>query len=139
MKNLNQEVIGYLAGFIDGEGSLMINKREHIGYKGKRYESYSAYVDIGNTNREVLEWIKDVVGVTSNVYENPQKGNRKTAYRLRVCYKQAYSMIQTIMPWLIIKKKQSEVFLKYLSATIEEKEILHKEMAMLNQRGIYKV
>ena len=102
MENLNDCEIGYLAGFIDGEGSFIINKRVHQGYKGKNYMGYSAYIDLGSTNKYVLEWIKNLISVSSNIYENKQKGNRKTAYRLRISYKQAKKLTEKITPHLII-------------------------------------
>ena len=135
--NLTNKEIGYLAGFVDGEGSFIVNKREHIGYKGIRYVGYSYYLDIGNTNKQVLEWIKEKVGVSSAIYENPQKGNRKTAYRLRICYKQAKPLTKVIMDCLIIKRRNAEVFL--LCDENPDKEALFNEMKMLNFRGIAKV
>lgn len=140
--NITEIERGYLAGFIDGEGSLLINKREHINtYKNTRYLSYSIYIDIGNTNKEVLEWIRSLLGITSKIYENKCKGNRKLAYRLRISYRQAKPLIEILFDNLIIKKKQAEVFLKWppnkMRGFGEEKEKLFQEMKILNKRGIF--
>lgn len=135
MNILTEFELGYLAGFIDGEGSLIINKREHIGYEGKRYVGYSAYIDIGNVNKECLEWIKSKLEITSNIYENQCKGNRKKAYRIRIGYKQAKPLIEKLQSKLIVKKNIAEIFLKY--DYTEDKDTLWKVAKQLNKRGIF--
>ncbi|HLE55268.1 MAG TPA: LAGLIDADG family homing endonuclease [Thermoplasmata archaeon] len=50
---------GYLAGFMDGEGSLMIAKYAGRGLRGYHYR---ARISIANTNRLVLEEIRRVYG-----------------------------------------------------------------------------
>ena len=133
--NLSEFELGYLAGFIDGEGSLIINKREKIGYKGKKYIGYSAYIDLGNTNKECLEYVKNILGVTSGIYTNQMKGNRKIAYRLRIGYKQAKPLIEQLKDKLIIKKEIAKIFLDY--DLVEDKEILWQIAKQLNKRGIF--
>lgn len=132
----------YLAGFIDGEGSLIINKRLH-SLKEKVWIGYSVYLDIGNTNKEVLEWIKKITQTTSELYENPQKGNRKMAYRLRICGKQAQRIIKELYPYLIVKKKQANIFLDFplnhKRLKREIRENLFQQMRKLNYRGILNV
>jgi hypothetical protein len=131
----------YLAGFIDGEGSFIINKREHQQKSdGSVYIGYSAYVDIGNTNKKVLNWIKNKTGATSKIYMNQMGGNRKIAYRLRISCKQAHDLIREIRRFLIIKKECAQVFSKYpLSKRKRDtsmREILFQKMKRLNHRGL---
>ena len=133
--HLTEFELGYLAGFIDGEGALLINKREHIGHKGKRYVGYSAYIDIGNTNKECLEWIKSKLNITSSIYENQCSGNRKKAYRLRISYKQAKPLVEKLVERLIVKKNIANVFLDYEKA--DNKELLWESAKLLNKRGIF--
>jgi hypothetical protein len=135
MIKLTDFELGYLAGFIDGEGALIINKREHIGYKGIRYVGYSAYIDLGNTNKECLEYIKNLLNVTSGIYTNQCKGNRKVAYRLRIGYKQAKPLIEQLQDRLIIKKNIAKVFLEYDQT--DDKESLWQSAKQLNKRGIF--
>lgn len=134
---------GYLAGFIDGEGALIISRREHINYgksKESRYIGYSIYIDIGNTNREVLEWIKSKVNFNCKIYENQQSGNRKLAYRIRISFYAARPLIEDIKDLLIIKKKQAEIFLKWpynkKKSDTDLREELFQQMKILNKRGI---
>ena len=45
--------IAYLAGLIDGDGTISINKDRR---------SHKPVVSIANTNREVLEWCRNLIG-----------------------------------------------------------------------------
>lgn len=52
--------VEYLAGFIDGEGSLSLSRIP----RGQSYLEYCARVTISNTNRAILREIKEVWGGT---------------------------------------------------------------------------
>jgi len=47
-----------LAAFIDGEGAVGIEKQRCIG---KEREGYSPFVEIGNTNIKLKEWLESVI------------------------------------------------------------------------------
>mgnify|MGYP003420302320 CR=1 FL=1 len=132
--NLSDLEKGYLAGFIDGEGSLIINKRNHVGHKGKRYTGYSAYIDIGNTNLEVLEWIKQRVNLKAKIYKNQGKGNRKLAYRIRIGWRLSCELIKTLQPLLVVKREIANVFLEYENNP--DKENVWQRAKLLNKRGL---
>lgn len=135
MKKLSDFELGYLCGFIDGEGALLINKREHICHcNGRRYMSYSCYLDLCNTNRDSLVWIKNLLDVTSEIYENNQPGNRKPVYRLRICYRQAKPLVELLKDRFIVKKKIAAIFLRY--GTEKDKSALFEEAKIVNHRGL---
>ena len=131
--------LSYLAGFIDGEGSFIICKRLHTNEFGT-WKGYSLFIDIGNTNLEVLQWIKNKTGNTSEIYINPQKGNRKQMYRMRINAKLSKKLAEELLPYLIVKREQADVFLKFpfdkkrLNSVLKEQ--LFQEMKKLNFRGI---
>lgn len=131
---LTEYEIGYIAGFIDGEGCLAISKREHTSYQGKRYIGYSAHVELVNTNRECLEWIREKIQANPKIYEHKLKGNRKLAYRLRIGYKEAKPLIEKLADRLIVKRNIAKVFLEYGST--EDKESVWLKARELNKRGI---
>lgn len=140
MEKLNKHEIGYLAGFVDGEGSLIINKREHRRkHDNGEYQwiGYTAYIDIGNTNKEVLNWINKKTCNTSKIYLSKGKGNRKDAFRIRIGLKLSVVLLKLMAKWLIIKKEQSEVFLEFAKHPRNNKirEHLFQKMKKLNHRG----
>ncbi len=104
----------YIAGIIDGEGSIMlqrIHKNEHP----------SPCVSITSTTLELLEWIKDTVRkgrVLSKKNYNIEKHKDCYSYVLR--RNDAISLLNDIYPYLIIntKKKRAELIIsKYKSVT----------------------
>ncbi len=137
MENISKIDLAYLAGFVDGEGCLAINKRKHKNKFGE-WIGYSAYLDLTNVNKEVMDFIKAKFKISSKVYENQQKGNRKMAYRLRLNKKESGAIISLIQEFLIVKRNQAIVFLDFCKNSRDEirRELLWSEMKKLNHRGL---
>ena len=137
INNISKYDLAYLAGFIDGEGCLAINKRKHKNKFGE-WTGYSAYLDLANVNLEVMEFIKNKFCISSKIYENQGKGNRKMAYRLRMNKEEAQKIISMIQEFLIVKKNQAKIFLDFCedSKNVEKREILWEQMKKLNHRGL---
>ncbi|WP_099346994.1 LAGLIDADG family homing endonuclease [Clostridium tertium] len=104
----------YIAGIIDGEGSIMlqrIHKNEHP----------SPCVSITSTTLELLEWVKNTVGkgrIISKKNYNIEKHKDCYSYVLR--RNNAIQLLNDIYPYLIIntKKKRAELIIStYKSIT----------------------
>jgi len=92
----------YLAGFIDGEGSLMIAR-----WKSPRYTRvyYKPRVSISNTNREVLEEIQQIYGgILAN--QPPRKAAWRFAYQLIWTDGMVGPLLSVIRPYLVTKRIQ---------------------------------
>ena len=106
----------YVAGFIDGEGSIII--------KPPRVRMY-----ISNTNKEVLEDIKKFVNCGS-VFEVKRKlrGNWKKQYGWTVCFHQdVLRILKNLKDKLIIKQKLCEKAIFYIENKRWQKYYLSKE------------
>ena len=94
----------YLAGFLDGEGSIII--------RPPRVRLY-----ISNTNREVLDEIKELVKCGS-VYEvNMENKNKKwkKQYGWTICFHQdVLRILKNLRKRLIIKKELCEKAIAYI-------------------------
>jgi hypothetical protein len=132
----------YIAGFIDGEGTITIHK-----YSGK----YLPRVMVSSTNKEILFWIKEKVG-KGFISERKWKNKKwKTGYvwildgNLTV-----KNFISQIFQFLKIKRLQATLALgvptkisgHYLKCKKENKKViylqdlLHREIKRLNERGV---
>lgn len=100
---LSVEVAAYLAGLIDGEGSIMLIER-------KRGES-GAYlrVTIANTCLGVLEWAKQKTGIGMSFTQRVESRTHKASYSWRCHGDGAHSLLKQIRPYLIIKAEQADL------------------------------
>ncbi|MBB6214547.1 hypothetical protein HNQ80_000630 [Anaerosolibacter carboniphilus] len=90
----------YIAGIIDGEGSIMLTKFHKNQFP-------SPCITIASTSLELLEWIKN----TSKVGHVKSKKNynpncHKDSYTYLVKYNDAISLLEQIEPFLIIPQKR---------------------------------
>ena len=110
---MKPEELAYIAGFIDGEGSFLINRRIHRS-KDRKMEwlGYSAYIDLSNNNKAVMDWIEERLNSSSAVYCQHQNG-RKVGYRMRISGRLSMRLTQQLLPYLIVKQEAARIFLKF--------------------------
>jgi hypothetical protein len=99
--------ISYLAGIIDGEGSIYIQQR---AIKPSGYISYFPRFQIVNTDRQLMEWIHNKFG--GLIYDKPRiKHNPK--WRMQIEWFTTRSLMDKllplIIPYLIIKKPHAMI------------------------------
>lgn len=104
----------YIAGIIDGEGSIMLQKIHSNEFP-------SPCVSIASTTLELLEFIKVKVGKGSIIKKkNYNQSLHKNCYSYILRRNDAINFIKEIYPFLIIesKKKRAKLILdKYKSLT----------------------
>ena len=100
---------GYIAGMLDGEGSILIIKRKNE----RQHRNPEIYIQIVNTNQDVIFWIEQKLGGTSQVTrQNSQKGYLPLYSWHLSGFIPCYCLLQVLSPFLIIKKpKAQEVLL----------------------------
>lgn len=136
--------IAYFAGIIDGEGTILIAKQTW-----KEKTSYFPRMDVSNSDRRIIEWIQSEFGGTIQKYQRQIHRRHKPVYRVSFHSSIAESVVRLILPFLIIKREQAEVFLAFrqrmndkhpmhpLSADERAtREQLYWAMKKLNKRGI---
>lgn len=112
------EHLCYFAGLLDGEGCIRIGKTKSQNSK-HRYD-YRAYIQIGMTDENPLIW------VTKNIGGSYSEGKAKTV-KSKICYNwvmnpiEAADILTQILPYLIVKKKQAKLFIKYATVTCSGK------------------
>lgn len=137
----------YVAGIIDGEGYLGIQKQHRSTYQdGIKYE---ACIKIGMTNKDLIVWFKNSFG--GNIHHRKFKDNCKDAYTWTIrCNKRIIPFLDKVIPYLRIKKRQAEILRKFFKTYYDgnkdghtlkgnvklERENLYKQIRVLNQRGI---
>lgn len=110
MDNIQRTIRGkknelvYLAGIIDGEGTISITKTN--AYKNKDWSPvYNLKVSCINKNYDVISMLKKNFGGWI--------GNDKICWRWSVTCLKALKTIKMLIPFLIIKNKQAQLGLEY--------------------------
>ena len=133
--------LDYLAGFIDGEGTVGLSKRKN---------SYIPYVSISNTNAEVIKQINlELNGINSTtVIRKAMKANHKDALGLTVRWQHAIKLCVLLKDKLIIKHNQANIIVneypkctprngRYNETNKKAKQVIVNKLHLLNSRGNY--
>jgi len=143
MKKLTDFQRGYIAGLIDGEGSICLYP--YLG-KGRKLNRVEATIQIGNTNKNALEKVKEFTGIGHVYLHNAwKKKNYKPCYTYTINNRiEILQFLLQIKDSLIIKKPQAEVMLEFLRTHrrgehMSKKDLeLIEKMKKLNLRGLLK-
>jgi len=142
--------VKYLAGFIDAEGCLMIAKVNPLDCRNPLYR---ARLCVGNTNRRILEDTQKAYGgILTN--HPAQKVAWKDAYQLVWTDRRVESVLNSVRPFLRIKKRHAKILLEFIShkkktrqghvgktfaslprAVVAYREALYQRIRILNAKG----
>ena len=98
----------YLAGIIDGEGSIGIQ----VSSRRSPTESprYFAYLMVSQSDKEFLERLQKkwgVGGVYGHQNASPRNSLSRTSYKWGMQSKQAAFVLEAVLPYLVMKKPQA--------------------------------
>ena len=110
LPTLLPEVLSYVAGIIDGEGSIVIQRKKKETKNGRiRFR-----IEIYNSNKEMLDWIAKKFRDGKVKEKNPLHisrrgyGTKAQMYFWIVNKQEAvYKILVAILPYLIIKKSKA--------------------------------
>ena len=125
----------YLAGLIDGEGSIMLQIR-----KGK---VISTILSITNTDMDMLNWVKNTTGVGNINKQYDETEKRSASWFWRANGGAGEDILKQIFPFLITKKVQANLAIETqerlrnpaLKADRLWQEEYRLKMKDLNKRG----
>lgn len=158
--HLDETEKAYIAGFMDGEGSISLGKDYPRVNGHKTKIQYNLVVSMCNTNKEIVEWFKQELGGSITIRKWTKGKNHKQAYQWNLKSNQAIDFLKEILSYLKIKKQQAELAIEFQKHkreivnqklwiksqikgghTLSDKELQYREdiwlkMRELNQRGI---
>lgn len=103
-----KEILAFIAGVFEGEGSISISS---LGGKSwNKRTDYSLKVRISNTDRNLLDWIVDNYG--GKIYKSTTVNN-KIVWAWSVHTQKAENFLNTMMPYLICKKERAKIALEF--------------------------
>lgn len=129
-------IISYIAGFMDGEGSIGIYRKKNNS-DSKYY--YRLGITIGNSDYEVLKWICDNLGIGKIYLKKKYEERFKNQYHWQVAGKEAEQFLQLIYPFLHIKKEECEIALEFRKLTSIKIKKISKENYMKREELAFKL
>jgi hypothetical protein len=106
-------IAAYLAGFLDGDGSISINR----GGSGR------IEVRLDNTDKPTLEWIARQLPRPWPIQERgASKPHHKPMYNLTLWTWHAVQFLEAVLPYLIIKRQEADEALGYQNTVMSWKE-----------------
>lgn len=94
----------YIAGFFDGEGSVLLYNRP---------TNITLRVSFANTKRAILDWIRDTIGAGHIVTASRNNDKHATSYLLIVSSQSAASLLEQIAPYIHLKNEQAQLGIEF--------------------------
>jgi len=141
----------YMAGIIDGEGCVYVNRRKPTGRRVT--PGYSVKVTVTTTDKCLVDWMIEKAGLRSVFHSKNLPGNRRQKWSCTWNSHHADKLLRQLRKFLVIKTKQADIGIKLckhlrgsknraggigksvLSKDVEFREKLKQEIAVLNKRG----
>lgn len=147
----DKAMYGYVAGVVDGEGTITICRSEYVAHKKhvakdgteKVYDSptvgFHVKVSVKNMDLRLMKWLQQRFG--GEYYEG--KSVNETWKNPFVWHHKAESkqeFLLAILPYLIVKREQAKTALEFLRIPSQERcpekrQGLYEKIVALNQRG----
>jgi hypothetical protein len=134
---VTEEEKAYLAGLIDGEGTVTLVRHHRGQYPQPR-------LAIANNSRMLLEWVKDRLGFGVIVSRSRRKESHHYSFVWQTqCAGPVLRTLRQVEPFLILKKRHARLLLdeykgctprngKYTPEMLETKKELVEEIRRLN-------
>lgn len=122
MKQYTLTQIAYLAGIIDGEGSIYIGNFSSNPKTGTEY--YQTNIEVTNTDENLINWLLENIGGRKSKYTQKQtpKNSRRDVYKWIVSGDLLTHLCLLLLPYVIIKKRQCEIMIE-MRKTFEKTRI----------------
>lgn len=136
MKDISEYSVAYWAGFIDGEGCFTLQPQVN--------DTYLSVFTIGNTNRNIMNMLGDIVGgkARETVNKNP---NAKPLFILKLTGEKLKAFYKAISRYLIVKQEVARLVMSIPTLrgsglsreeTIEKQREIKEQVRVLNHRGL---
>lgn len=139
VRKLTPEQAAYLAGLIDGEGTIALT-RKHRG------EHRQLMVSISSTEQPLLKYVKKVIGAGRITNKCTYQANHTPSITYAISNRQALDVLGQVRPYLkTYKAKRARLILrsyirltprngKYTQALLKERDVFINKFLRLNPR-----
>ena len=120
----------YLAGLFDGEGCVTYKQRMiKRGEDKKAYPTWDIRLEISMTDKPVIQWVYETVGLGTFSKKPPGKGQlgKRMQYRWRCGYRDALYIAKILWPYAQVKLHKLEQIIDHYSPEVDHKNVVSLE------------
>lgn len=103
--------LAYMAGIIDGEGTISIFTSTH-STKGHKARAYCPRLCAYNNNPALMIWLVENFGGRARIVKR-DRDRWNVSYIWEISRLAAVPIVAAILPYLVLKREQAELFLKF--------------------------
>ena len=132
--------LAYLAGLLDADGSISLNKKERINKKKSNVITYWPCVQLSQKELSAIDWIAESEGrsIYSGHPNSPLAQPETIMHKIMWQGESAIGLIERILPFLRIKAMQASTVAEYWEKrkqlSPEMKELYCQQVRGLNGR-----
>ena len=153
--NTGETWLGWLAGILDGEGTVSISRSTGRGKEGYRFDTHHrSLVQIAGTDLRLMDKAADIIEAVTG-----KRPRRHPVKRYKMTQKPGWAiqvttswevnlLLPAVMPWLVIKREQADIVLSFSKRhvhsgtrgtrsreTFDLDELDYARCRILNRRG----
>lgn len=143
LKKNSIKKLAYLAGIVDGEGCIALNKVKRK--ENYQYDYYMGILTVVNTDKRLIDWLLQNFG--GNFHTIKREPPHKTSYHWHASALATYGILKEILPYLYLKREQAEILMQFRKTVMGSgkhvgertnrlRKKLSKQMCKLNKRGV---
>jgi len=113
LPDLTETEVIYLAGLLDGEGCISIDRSGDKRSPGRVY--HSLRVTITNTDPRLIAWLKEKLDTSASMTTSAAnlRLGRRPVFQVGVRSRKAATLLSRVRPYLIVKAEQADVALAF--------------------------
>lgn len=134
---MDKLIVSYVAGLIDGEGSIVIGVSKIGSKKDRKTPCHWLQVGITNTDKKLIDWLHNILGghISDNSH-SPSRKNQRPCWAWRIMSNEAKRFLEIIYPYVRIKRQQIKLAIEFqkniinlrnLNPTQKTKEIARRD------------
>lgn len=140
METIPNTQYAYLAGLVDGEGTISIYLNQR-GY-------YITHTSITLTSEDLILWLQETFDGNVHHIKNDRKAEHQERWKWQISSTLMRTHLPSMLPYLRLKRRHAEIALEFLSGRrrgtnitygTEWQTVLYEEIRVLNLRGKAKI
>lgn len=114
--NISETDKAYLAGYLDGDGSIYLSEYKGPKSKYPNRVGLSSGVSFLSANKNLAKVIHNIIGGSLFHDERTKKGHYRIVFSRQT---HILALLKTISPYLKLKREQAELMIKYCTLRLE--------------------